>query len=273
MKRNCLIRAAIFSVFCWENTVNPEEMEVDTTITIDPGMGGVMPISPGSQVSGEIIFNAPNANVVAGGMRFGDSGPVNVVPVQGAQGQTSGVLNLPFALSSSTCQNLATICHDIKCYEFAITADGKISRANIRDVALMCGGCDEPSCASLINPPCPPGPCSGNFNFSYGVNGSGNCACAGGLVGLVNSSWAITASNVGTSGTVSYTSDYYINSCSTCPAFQIVSTSGSPTFIAVGGSGSWSGSVYSFNATVKESNDLVNGTGPTYTVSGSINCN
>ena len=148
--------------------VNPDDMEVDNSITISSGSGGTTPINTGSQTTAQISFNAPNGNVVAGGMRFGNSGPVNVVPVSGAQGQTSGTLSLPFSVSASTCNNLSQVCHDIKCYEFAITADGKISQANLRDVALMCGGCDEPSCQSLINPPCPPSPGQGSYSSSIG---------------------------------------------------------------------------------------------------------
>ena len=53
-----------------------------------------------------------------------------------------------------------------------MTADGKISKANIRDVALMCGNCDEPSCRSLIDPPCEVEPGTGN-------PGTGNIAIDG----------------------------------------------------------------------------------------------
>ena len=106
--------------------VNPDEMEVDYSISIDPGMTGTMPINTGTQLNGQISFTAPNANVVAGGMRFGDSGPVNVVPVNGAQGQTNGTLSLPFSLSASTCDNLSQVCHDIKCYELIYVCQSRL---------------------------------------------------------------------------------------------------------------------------------------------------
>lgn len=250
-------------------TVDPDTMEIDPTVTIDPGVGGTMPINTGNS-TGQITFSAPNGNVVAGGMRFGTSGPVNVVPVSGALGQTAGTLNLPFAVSASTCADLASICHDIKCYEFAVTADGKISQANIRDVALMCGGCDEPSCASLISPPCPPAPCSGSYSFPAST-GSGTCSCSGSTIGIVNSNgWAVVGSNV-PSGSTSFTPGYYDGSCTSCPAMQITSPGGD-SYIAISGSGSWSGTVYSFNCTMKTIADFVNGGGPTYSLTGTVNC-
>lgn len=251
--------------------VNPDTMEVDNSIDIDPGSGGTMPINTGTQMNGQIAFTAPNGNVIGGGMRFGNSGPINVVPVAGAQGQTSGILNLPFGVSSSTCNNLSKVCHDIKCYEFAITADGKISRANIRDVALMCGGCGEPSCAPLINPPCPPAANTGSYNFSLS-SGSGYAAC-GPVTGITaDNGWVVVASNVGSSGSYNFTSDYYNGGCSSCPALQI-SDPNSTAYVAISGSGYWSGGAFYFSGTMKRIEDLVGGGGSTYSLTGSVSCN
>ncbi len=256
-------------------TINPDDVEVDNSVTIGTSTG-TMPITPGGTINGQINFNAPNGNVVAGGMRFGNSGLINVTPINGAQGNTSGTLNVPFSVSASTCANLSQVCHDIKCYEFAITADGKISKANIRDVALICGNCDEPSCASLINPPCPPGPCEGNYNFALTGTQSGLCGCApttnGGTVSIDGAGGDIViASVVGTSGSFTFTDAYYTSACSTCPALQL--TNSTDSYVAVSGSGSWNGSVFSFNATMKTIPDIVSGTGPSHSISGIVNCN
>lgn len=250
--------------------VDPDTMEIDNSVTINGGGGGVMPINTGAQSNGQISFTAPNGNVVGGGMRFGDSGPVNIVPVSGALGQTSGTLSLPFSVSAATCDNLSQVCHDIKCYEFAVTADGKITQANLRDVALMCGGCDEPSCASLIDPPCPPEPNTGTFNFSLG-SGSGSAGCSGANTGIVANDWVVSISNAGTSGSVSFTSDYYTGGCTSCAALQITDNSGN-AYIAISGSGSWSGNTFNFSGTMKTLDDVINGGGPTYSLSGAVNC-
>ncbi len=251
--------------------VDPDTMEIDNSVIIDGGSGGVMPINTGGTTNGQISFTAPNGNVVGGGMRFGDSGPVNIVPVSGAQGQTSGTLSLPFSLSASTCDNLSQVCHDIKCYEFAVTADGKITQANIRDVALMCGACDEPSCQSLIDPPCPPEPNTGNFNFTLG-SGSGSAVCSGATAGITSNDWVVAITNPGTSGSVTFTSDYYTGSCTSCPAMQISDVQGN-TYIAISGSGSWSGNTFNFSGTMKTIVDVVNGGGTTYSLTGAVNCN
>ncbi|MFT4526008.1 MAG: hypothetical protein ACI85F_002170 [Bacteroidia bacterium] len=250
--------------------VDPDTMEIDNSVTIDGGSGGTMPINTGVQNTGQIQFSAPNGNVVGGGMRFGDSGPVNIVPVSGAMGQTSGTLSLPFSLSASTCDNLSQVCHDIKCYEFAVTADGKITQANIRDVALMCGACDEPSCASLIDPPCPPEPNTGTFNFSLG-SGSGSAGCTGASAGIVANDWVVSILNSGTSGSITFTEDYYTQGCSSCSALQISDNQGN-AYIAISGSGSWSGSTLNFSGTLKSLDDVINGGGSTYTLTGAVNC-
>ncbi len=224
-------------------------------------------------MNGQISFNAPGGNVVGAGMRFGTSGPINVVPVSGAQGQTSGTLSVPFSLSASTCDNLSQVCHDIKCYEFAVTADGKISQANIRDVALMCGNCDEPSCKPLIVPPCSnDGPGEGSFSSSI-ASGTGTASCTSSQLGIVNSNWVLVISNAGSSGSSSFDPDFYTGGCSSCPAIQLSDASLADHYIGISGSGSWSGNVFSFSATLKSLDDVINGGGTTYSISGSINCN
>jgi hypothetical protein len=53
-------------------------------------------------------------------------------------------------VSQSLCGSLSSICHSIKCYEFAVTSAGTISRANITDLAVACNNCSEPSCKGLL---------------------------------------------------------------------------------------------------------------------------
>lgn len=247
--------------------------EVDNSITITSNGSGTMPINTGTQMNGSISFSAPGANIIGAGMRFGSSGTINVVPISGANGNTSGTLNTPFSVSASTCDNLSKVCHDIKCYEFAVTADGKISKANIRDVALMCGGCNEPSCAPLIDPPCAPASCSGNFNSSLSGAQTGTCNCSSSgvaNVGIVNSNWVVVGSNW--TGSHSLSPDYYTQGCSSCPALQISSANTGDAYIAVSGSVSKSGNVYTFNATVKSIPDVVSGGGQSYSLTGAVNC-
>lgn len=135
---------------------NPTE---DPTIQLGAGAGGSMDAQPGQPMMVQIPFTAPSGNVVGAGIRFGDSGPIRVIPIPAAQGNTSGTLGFQFQLPASICNNLGAICHQIKCYEYAVTAAGTVSRANIQDVALACNNCDVPSCQDLLNS-CRPMPCS-----------------------------------------------------------------------------------------------------------------
>lgn len=113
------------------------------------------PAKPGDVIKVQIPFQAPQGNVVGAGIRFGASGPIRVIQIPGAKGQTSGVLTFDMQIPSSICDDLSQVCHDIKCYEFAVTEAGLVSAANLMPMALVCGGCDEPSCKSLLS--CPDG--------------------------------------------------------------------------------------------------------------------
>lgn len=132
-----------------------ENPTTDSTVVIDAA--GTMPASmpsldPGGVGTVSIPFSAMDGNVVGAGIRFGDSGPVRTVPVAGAQGTTAGTLDFNFQLPNDICGDLSNICHDIRCYEFAVTDVGQVSAANIQNVAVLCGDCNEPSCAGLVDP-------------------------------------------------------------------------------------------------------------------------
>jgi hypothetical protein len=121
----------------------------DSTIdTSGGGMGGDLMTGQPSNVT--IPFTAPSGNVVGAGIRIGTSGPVHVVPISGTAGMTSGTLSFQFSVPSGVCSMLGSVCHSIKCYEFAVTSAGTISRANITQLAMACGNCDEPSCLDLL---------------------------------------------------------------------------------------------------------------------------
>ncbi len=130
--------------------VNPDDVEVDESITIINTANSTIPIDSGQSMSNPITFNAPNGNVNAVGMRFGTSGPIYFVPIE-TNGANSGTGVFDFLITQGICDDLSEICHDIRCYEFAQTTSGQISAANITDVAMLCGNCDEPSCEGLVD--------------------------------------------------------------------------------------------------------------------------
>jgi len=126
----------------------------DDSIVINPPAAGATPaVMEGDAMSVSVPFSAPNANVVGVGIRFGDSGPIMTIPTS-TMGSKSGTLSASVTIPPSICKMLSSICHNIKCYEYAVTSIGKVSRANIRSLALMCGDCSEPSCKSLLPDMC-----------------------------------------------------------------------------------------------------------------------
>lgn len=143
MNENLILPAGSFEV-------DPSSVSIDDSIIINDSGGNSIPLNSGQQMTNQISFNAPNGNVNAVGMRFGTTGPIYFVPIN-TGGATAGTGNFQFALQAGICDDLSSICHDIKCYEFAQTSAGAISRGNIRDVAMLCGNCDEPSCQGLVD--------------------------------------------------------------------------------------------------------------------------
>lgn len=132
-----------------ETLVNPEE-DPSVTLGTDGGLG-MGTAQAGDNVGVSIPFSSANGDVTAAGIRFGSSGPIRTVNFPNAQGQSQGTMQFQFGIPDDICGNLSNICHDIKCYEFAVTSAGKVSRANINDLAVICGGCDEPSCQGLVD--------------------------------------------------------------------------------------------------------------------------
>lgn len=129
--------------------VDPDVAGTDTSVNVTNPSGSTMDLNAGDTVTVNTGFDAPNGNVVGAGIRFGSTGPAWVVPID-ATGNTSGQLSFQMSVPPEICNMLSQICHDIKCYEFAVTDAGTFSQANIMDLALACNNCDEPSCQDLL---------------------------------------------------------------------------------------------------------------------------
>jgi hypothetical protein len=140
-----------------------EDAETDESVEITSEPNGVSRIYGGNKMKVSIPFNSDKANVVGAGMRFGKNGKIHVIPIPEAKGSKSGTLSFDFQIPPEICEELSRICHDIKCYEFAVTDIGNISKENINDLALMCGNCDEPSCKGLVD-------CDYNYKVWWSIN-------------------------------------------------------------------------------------------------------
>jgi hypothetical protein len=131
-------------------TVNPDDVEVDNSVIVFSGGNGYVPLRGGDEMNNTISFESPTATITAVGMRFGNTGPITFVPLTPEE-IASGICSFPFTIDPTVCEDISQICHDIKCNEFAMTSAGKISQADLQDIALICGACDEPSCLELLD--------------------------------------------------------------------------------------------------------------------------
>lgn len=130
-------------------TLDPSELNTDSSIFVSSASEGRMAINTGTDLTNQIDFT-PGAPITAVGMRFGPTGPINFIPVS-ADDINNGSASFTFSIDPDLCEDIAQICHDIQCYEFALTDDGTtISQADLQDIAMVCGACDEPSCVSLL---------------------------------------------------------------------------------------------------------------------------
>lgn len=162
----------------------------------------------------------------------------------GAGGSNPGTGSYGFDVPVDICSNLSSICHQIICYEYAVTDIGTISAANIMQVAMQCGNCSEPSCQQLISD-CEGGgasPYAGNWAGAF----SGNCCPGDPFGGPVNGSWTFTVSQSGlVTGTVTSDgkTDTLSGSVSASGAFGSGTAAGASwggTFTNNSVSGTWS---------------------------------
>lgn len=142
----------------WLALQYPDGVPVDGSSVEFDDTDGAMAVFDGQSVSGTIDFADADAPVDAVCMAFGDPSNATCVPTTNpgatASGGTSGTASLEIMLPPELCGNLSQICHDIRCYEFARTSSGTFTRGNIAHLAAACGGCDEPSCRSLVGDMC-----------------------------------------------------------------------------------------------------------------------
>jgi hypothetical protein len=130
----------------------------DTSVTLatppgDPLQRAPVPLGAPLGIALDYTSQQPVTGVCVG---FGSPNNAYCVPV-GTPGvlvsgsATQGVAALALPVPTELCAMLSSICHDIRCYEFAQTSAGTFSKANINLLAAACGGCDEPSCQELLD--------------------------------------------------------------------------------------------------------------------------
>jgi hypothetical protein len=154
----------------------------------DPLQRAVVPVGAPLSVAINYTSQQPVTAMCVG---FGSPNNAYCVPV-GTPGvittgsSTAGALALALPVPAELCAMLSSICHDIRCYEFAQTSGGTFSQANINLLAAACGGCDEPSCQDLLDmcvdagdDPCAGSEkpvCTGDTPYCCQIEDAGTCA-------------------------------------------------------------------------------------------------
>ena len=135
-----------------------DTLDVDSSLTVidNDAVTEVFHIGQSNRISLDVV--SPNSNVVAVGLRFGESDIINF----------STEPDVFFALSGNICDDLAPICSHLKIYEYGLTNEGKISVPKIQDAVLICGNCcgsgkEQPAAGSEGNP-------RFNLTFSKGAS-------------------------------------------------------------------------------------------------------
>jgi len=184
---NSVSKADEANTFIMENVKLPagsiliesSDISESSSISISSTGSATMQVVDNQRVNVQIPFNDPSGTVTHAGIAFGDpNGPMWVIPISGAQGVTAGILNFDMEMPANICDNLSEICHNIKCYEFAVSKDSngnkfQISRSNINQLATACGQCDDASCTDLLGPNCGAVGADGNprFNLTWQPQG------------------------------------------------------------------------------------------------------
>jgi hypothetical protein len=161
------------------------DRDIDDTIEVTSGGNSNqrMPIGDGQVVNIGLNYES-DAPVDAICIGFGSPDNAWCVPADSAnvdaQGNpNSGSLLAGIEIPPDLCDQLGQICHDIRCYEFAKTSAGTFSAENVNMIAMACGGCDEPSCQSLLDECTAPTPQPTNNGGTGSCGGSctsGQCS-------------------------------------------------------------------------------------------------
>ena len=108
---------------------------------------------PGSAFNIHLSFQAPNQNVVGGGIRFPGSDAVQWTFIQGVSGLDSGELRFAYVLADDACDDVANLCHEIQTEQFAVSQIGGeflVSEPVPVRVVLQCATCDSQSCLQVV---------------------------------------------------------------------------------------------------------------------------
>ena len=130
----------------------------DEDVNVINNFDDVVVAVPGGAFPVSLNFQAPNQNVVGGGIRFEGSDEVQWTLLNTVMGQTTGDVAFSYVVSPDACGDVANLCYEIPAEQFAITNVGgefRISEPIAVTVVLQCATCTSTSCLDIL----PPGSC------------------------------------------------------------------------------------------------------------------
>ena len=130
----------------------------DETISVINNLEDVAVALPGASFPVSLNFQAPDRNVVGGGIRFEGSEEIQWTLLNKVQGEQTGDVEFTYVVDSAACNDLSSLCHEIKAEEFVISERNNefhVSRPIDIDIVLQCATCDSTSCVEVL----PPGTC------------------------------------------------------------------------------------------------------------------
>jgi hypothetical protein len=130
----------------------------DASINVINNLEDIVVAVPGGAFPISLNFQAPNQNVVGGGIRFAGSDEVQWTLLNSVMGQATGDVAFSYVVSPSACDDVANLCHEVSADQFVITDVGgefNVSEPIAVTVVLQCATCTSTSCIEIL----PPGSC------------------------------------------------------------------------------------------------------------------
>jgi hypothetical protein len=135
--------------------INPP---TDHDVNVLNNLGDVAVALPGASFPVSLNFQAEDRNVVGGGIRFEGSEEIQWTLLNKVQGEQTGDVEFTYVVDSAACEDLSSLCHEVKAEEFVITQRENEFHVSVPidvDIVLQCATCDSTSCIEVL----PPGTC------------------------------------------------------------------------------------------------------------------
>lgn len=130
----------------------------DDSVSVINNLDDIAVALAGASFPVSLNFQAPDRNVVGGGIRFEGSDEIQWTLISKIMGEQTGDVEFVYVVSAEACADVANLCHEVSAEEFVITQRGAefyVSKPIEISVVLQCATCTSTSCVDVL----PPGSC------------------------------------------------------------------------------------------------------------------